>query len=407
MSARRDEHGRTRTTTAVAGALFALVLVELVVAGVGAGAAGMSFADAVADYVVTNSAIGLAAAVSGLLLAWHRPRNPIGWLLAAGGVLQTLSAAVSPLVLAALARGWPEPVARSVATVFSFAWPTAIGFCLPAALLLFPSGRLPGPGWRPFAGLLLVVAALFVLESGTDPAGLGPDPRLRGWVVLPGAAWDVVAVVAEWGFLLVLLGVLASLVVRYRRGDERTRRQLLWLVLAVLLVAVDITFWGPAPIGLPVLNLLVITLIPVSITIAILRHQLLDIRLVVSRAVLYVLLSAAVLGVWLGLVTLLELVLHREAAPGASAAVTVVVVLVALPVRGRLQRVVDRAFYGDRADPVGAVSRLGEQLAVGEERDVLAAIGEALRLPSVAVHARNRQIGTPSWWSPPQCPACS
>jgi signal transduction histidine kinase len=190
--------------------------------------------------------------------------------------------------------------------------------------------------------------------------------------------------------VLVLVGVLASLVARYRRGDERTRRQLLWLVLATLVVAVDMVLWGPTAVGLPVLNLLVIALIPIAITVAVLRHQLLDIRLVVSRAVLYVLLSAGVLGVWLGLVTVLELVLRRQAGSGTAALVTVVVVLVAIPVRARLQRLVDRAFYGDRGDPVRAVSRLGEQLAVGEERDVLAAIGEALRLPSVAVATPGR-----------------
>jgi signal transduction histidine kinase len=384
-------HGRTRTTATVAAALFVLVLAEVTVAVVGASVAGMTLGDAVAAYLVTNSAIGLAAALSGLLLAWHRPRNPIGWLLAAGGVLQTLTAAASPLVTAALADGWSPAADRTVATVYQFAWPCAIGFCLPAALLLFPTGRLPGPRWRGLAALVLVVALLFVLENGTDPGGAVPDGRMRGWLVLDPAVWDVLAAVAEWGFVLVLVGVLASLVARYRRGDERTRRQLLWLVLATLVVAVDMVLWGPTAVGLPVLNLLVIALVPIAITVAVLRHQLLDIRLVVSRAVLYVLLSVGVLGVWLGLVTLFELALRRQAGAGTSAVVTVVVVLVAIPVRTRLQRVVDRAFYGDRGDPVRAVSRLGEQLAVGEERDVLAAIGEALRLPSVAVAAPGRR----------------
>ncbi|HEY2221622.1 histidine kinase [Actinomycetospora sp.] len=384
-------YGRTRLTAAVAVALFALVLVEVAVAGVGAVLAGMTLADAVAGYLVTNAAIGLAGALSGLLLAWHRPRNPIGWLLAVGGVLQTLTAAASPLLTAAVARGWSEGATRGVATVYAFAWPCAIGFCLPAALLLFPTGRLPGPRWRGLAGLVLVVAPLFVLENGTDPGGAGPGGSVHGLLVLDPTTWTVIAAIAEWGFVLVLVGVLASLVARYRRGDDRTRRQLLWLVLATLVVAVDMVLWGPTAIGLPVLNLLVIALIPVAITVAVLRHQLLDIRLVVSRAVLYVLLSAVVLGVWLGLVTLLELVLRRQAGFGVSAVATLVVVLGAAPARVWLQRLVDRAFYGDRGDPVRAMSRLGEQLAVGEERDVLAAIGEALRLPSVAVHARGRE----------------
>jgi two-component system, NarL family, sensor kinase len=385
-------YGRTRLTAAVAVGLFVLVLVEVTVAGVGAVLAGMTLADAVAEYLVTNAAIGLAGALSGLLLAWHRPRNPIGWLLAAGGVLQTLTAAASPLLTAAVARGWSEGATRGVATVYSFAWPCAIGFCLPAALLLFPTGRLPGPRWRWLAGLVLVVAPLFVLENGTDPAGAGPGGSVHGLLVLDPAAWTVIAAIAEWGFVLVLVGVLASLVARYRRGDDRTRRQLLWLVLATLVVAVDMVLWGPTAAGLPVLNLLVIALIPVAITVAVLRHQLLDIRLVVSRAVLYVLLSAGVLAVWLGLVTLLELVLRRQAGFGESAVATLVVVLAAAPARVWLQRLVDRAFYGDRGDPVRAVSRLGEQLAVGEERDVLAAIGGALRLPSVTVHAPGRDV---------------
>ena len=78
---------------------------------------------------------------------------------------------------------------------------------------------------------------------------------------------------------------------------------------------------------------------------------------------------------------------------GRSAVATVLLVLVAAPVLPRLQRLVDRAIYGDRANPAKVVSRLGEQLARpsgdgGPESGlagVAASIRQALRLPYVAL----------------------
>ncbi len=55
--------------------------------------------------------------------------------------------------------------------------------------------------------------------------------------------------------------------------------------------------WGIFDAG-PILGLLVIPLIPAAVTIAILRYQLLDIRLVVSRTLVYGVLTAAAAGVY-------------------------------------------------------------------------------------------------------------
>ncbi|MGH3300082.1 MAG: hypothetical protein ACRDOK_00135 [Streptosporangiaceae bacterium] len=75
---------------------------------------------------------------------------------------------------------------------------------------------------------------------------------------------------------------IGSLVIRYRRGDDTERRQLLWLVLACLVVfGYAGLWWGLTGTG-PVLALLVIPLIPAAVTVAILKYQLLDIRLVFS-----------------------------------------------------------------------------------------------------------------------------
>jgi hypothetical protein len=126
--------------------------------------------------------------VAGVLVAWQRPRNAVGWLLLSAGCFQAAAAAAAPLISAGLKGGWPDPAVRAVATVAAYSWPWSIGLCLPLALLLFPDGRLPGPRWRPVQWVALLVGPLFALEVGADPAGFTGDGRAVPWLVIPGYA---------------------------------------------------------------------------------------------------------------------------------------------------------------------------------------------------------------------------
>ncbi|MDQ3716920.1 MAG: hypothetical protein M3381_13050, partial [Actinomycetota bacterium] len=80
-----DPYGRSRRRRMLAFGLFAVAILEVAVAFVGSVAVGFDLDDAVESFVVTNCAMGLAFPISGVLIAWHRPRNPIGWLLLAAG----------------------------------------------------------------------------------------------------------------------------------------------------------------------------------------------------------------------------------------------------------------------------------------------------------------------------------
>jgi two-component system NarL family sensor kinase len=82
-----DEPGMSgRVTRALAAGLFGLALAEIATA-IACGLAGrISMAEVVDSFMLTNGIIGLALSACGVLLAWHRPRNPIGWLFLAGGV---------------------------------------------------------------------------------------------------------------------------------------------------------------------------------------------------------------------------------------------------------------------------------------------------------------------------------
>jgi two-component system NarL family sensor kinase len=171
----------------------------------------------------------------------------------------------------------------------------------------------------------------------------------------------------------------AAMATRFRRGDEVVRRQLLWVLLAAVAVLGAVAPFALVA-GTPIVVLFAIPLLPLGITVAILRHGLLDIRLVVARGLTYGLLSGLVLAAYALLVLLLS---------GVASAL--LVALVALPLRARLQRAVDRLLYGDRGDPMRVAARVGERLS--DLSGGLEAVRDAIRLPYVGVISGGEVIG--------------
>lgn len=376
--------------TRVLAAIVTGLTVALVVLGWSvAGWLGWSWSVALESFVVTNGAMALSFGVCGGILAWHRPANPIGWLFATGGLLQAVAAAVPPIGNALQEAGASEATMRLLVTLFVYTWPWAIGLTIPLALLLFPDGRPPSPRWWPVVVIVTVTAPLFVLEMAAAPEPV-TDGGPVGYLTLTsydnlGWLWTVAELRTGGAYLAALL----ALALRYRRGSEVVRRQLLWLLVALVTVVAANLAWGLVA-GTPVTVLLTIPLIPVAVTVAIVRHRLLDIRLVASRALSWLLLSLVVLAGYAVLVTVLDRFVTGWL--GRSALTTVLLVLLAAPLLPRLQRAVDRAMYGDRANPSRIVSRLGAELsgATSGLDAVAASIREGLKLPYLSIEADGR-----------------
>lgn len=378
--------------------LFAVVVAELASVLVGWAATGMSFAFARDSFMISNAAIGGCCGACGVLIARHRPENRLGWLLLGAGVAQTGTAAITPWFVQGLTTDAPYGLVRWLSTAYSLAWPWSIALFIPLALLHFPDGLLPGRAGRLVASLAMANAPLQVLlfSSDADPlatvAGLvaPPDGRSASWLRVPGIA-DLVWILSDGVVAGVYAASLVLLVLRYRRGDERTRRQLLWLLLAcavvVVVIAAERLPGAVAGRDFPILVTVTVALVPIAVAVAVLRHQLLDIRLVWSRALTYALLTAAVVAVYLGLVNVADRLLREEVGVGTSVVVTLVVAAGFNPVRVRLQRAVDRRLYGERADPVRAATTVSARLAAAAENpaDVLPALCHALRLPYAAL----------------------
>jgi two-component system, NarL family, sensor kinase len=392
-------------TQRLAGGLAAVGLLETLAAVVGVLVTGMPFATARDSFLVSNATIGTVGALCGGLIAARRPHHPLGWLLLGVAVAQTATAAVTPWLVRALVAGDPTAITAS-ATIYSAAWPWAVGLFLPLALLVFPDGRLPTP---PVLALLLANGVLQVLTFSADPyplatvPGFGPGQTSPAWSLLavPGLDTSPLGVATNALLAATYLAGVVVLVLRYRRGDERTRRQVLWPLLAaaatVVVIGATRTLWSfAAPgTGFPVISTLAVALIPVAITIAVLRHRLLDIRLLWSRAVTYVVLTVALIATYVAVVEIVAHLLGPADGLASSVAATVVVAAAFDPVRVRLQRLVDSLLYGDRADPVRAVSSVTAQLADGADRpaDVLPAVCQALRLPWAALAVDGELVG--------------
>jgi two-component system, NarL family, sensor kinase len=380
MSAARSLH--TRAWSASLGAVaFAEVLAAIGLTL----AAGWSWDEALDAFTATNALMGASFALSGVLVSWHRPANPVGWLLLADGLAHATSSWLPPLVQMLRDQGGPVTLQRVAVTVFLGAWPWAISLFLPLVLLIFPTGRLPSRRWRPLAWAIGLTSPLFVIEAVADTTPVHPGFP-PGY--LSTTSYDSLAplwTVSEIRTVAALVIAVVSLVIRYRSGQESERRQLLWLVLAGTAVVGGVLPWAFVS-GTPVMVLFAIPLIPAAITVAVVRHRLLDIRVVLSRAVAWLLLSVVVLAAYGLLVLALDSLVSR--AVGRSVLATVLVAVAAAPLLPRLQRVVDRWMYGDRDDPARVASEVTARLAAGDENGlagVVLGLRFALRLPYVSL----------------------
>jgi hypothetical protein len=321
----------------------------------------------------------LAFATVGALVAARRPRNPIGWLLLAAG----LSYVVGGISITESQHGGAGTWHELAAWLGTWVWIGGVGPVGTFGLLLFPTGRLPSRRWRPVAWLAAAGLAAVIVGLATMPGAI-PDAHVDNPVGLDAAPW-LPRVLASMGFValfLALLGSIASLRARYRSGRPDERQQLKWLlyaaalVLAGVIVSIPVESIGTAAavnVSNTITTVTVATM-PIAMGIAILRHRLYDIDLVIRRTLVYGVLTATLAGAYLGIVLLVGLAVGRS---GFAVAVsTLAVAALVRPLRARIQDVVDRRFYRRRYDAARTLEAFGGRLR--EELD-LEALAEDLR----------------------------
>jgi signal transduction histidine kinase len=345
-------------------------------------------------------AIGFAFACAGSLLIWKRPRNPIGWLLVAFFVLGAVSGITG--VYALRGHAFPDENLPGISLALmpaSSLWPAQLFLPATVLLVLYPTGRLPARwwwwvNWSAAVGMAFVAVGLATQPEAADDWWPGARPA----VTLPMAVGG--SFIIAGGLLLVGAGVVSVVgtLMRTWRASYPERQQLL-LLLTTGALAVLLAFLSPSAL---VFDLALIS-VPFVIAIGVLRYRLLGIEVVVRRALLYGALTGVVIAVFVGVTAALSTAVPEGWAPQLVAAALVATCL--LPARAQMQGLVDRVVYGDRRDPIGAVTRLGAQVmetkAAEPLREVLAALAAALRTPYAALRDSDRTILAQSGLAPP------
>jgi hypothetical protein len=343
---------------------------------------------------------------TGLLLALRRPGNPIGWLLLAVAVLISLTGVLQGLSILAEGESDPSLLARVLAWldgVLFFAWIWLVAVMLP---LLFPTGRLPSRRWRPFAWLAAAAVAVSAAGEafGSPTLDWDGDVGVANPLRAPGAAGDAFEALSALGdvaFLAVFAGAVASLAIRLKRARAAERQQLKWVafVLALLVAGLTAAAVGEAvaidAIGNAGWSLFLISLIfglPAAVGVAILRHRLYDIDVVIRRALVYGALVATLVGAYLGLVLLSGLALGDSDL--AIAAATLAVAALFRPALVRIRAVVDRRFFRSRYDAERTLEAFGTRLRSELDLEAVAGdlrgvVGETLRPAHVSVWLRS------------------
>lgn len=348
----------------------------------------------------------LAFAGVGALVAARRPENPVGWLFLAVGVVEPISTFAEAYARFGTIPGAAVPMPALVG-VFGAAMYTMANAFIILILLLFPTGGLPSPRWRPVLWATVGWLALMPFIVLLAPGPIGETLPIANPIVGPLALREMASMIRpleELSWFPLLLLAAGALLGRWHSAGLRERAQLKWFGSATMLIVVAVlaesmvSAFGTTQqtdiVGL-VFLVSAVASVPISAGIAILRYQLYDIDLVIRRTLVYGALVAVLGAVYVALVLGLQAALTGltggDTLPVALS--TLVIAAMFGPVRARVRAIVDRHFYRSRYDAQQTVELLAGRLrdeveldAVG--RTLLDVAGRAVQPTSASVWLR-------------------
>jgi hypothetical protein len=354
-------------------------------------------------FLVAFVLVQLGAATAGAVVASRLPHNPIGWIfltLGAGLALAFAANGYSEVGLAS--ESGPLPLDEYAAWVSAWLFlPVVFGPTL-LLLLLFPTGRPISRAWLSLMRVLVAVLAVATVALAFKPGMVGPeDEQVANPMAAPGALGELLELLDAVTNVLAVpafaCGV-AAIVVRFRRSRGIERQQLKWFALAAAFVGAGLASSIVVPGGIAadlafLVGMLALAALPVAAGMAILRHHLYDIDVVINRTLVYGALTATLAAAYLASVLLLQLALSplTEQSDLAIAGSTLAVAALFRPARARIQHAVDRRFYRRRYDAARTLEGFGSRL---RDRVELDSLSDELR----AVVAETMQPAHVSLW---------
>jgi hypothetical protein len=358
--------------------------------------------------IAVISLLVLAFSTVGALVASRRSGNPIGWLFCLGAVLWIVGELALEYGVYALITD-PDALPAGMWAAWLGTWARGVGWFLIVVflLLLFPTGRLPSPRWRPVLWGAAGYIAFFTLVIWLSPESF--DLRLVAPAHNPlglnfGVMGFLLEAVVPLTFPLLVVAGGAAVIVRFHgsRGDER--QQLKWFAYAVAVMIVVFVLWFPlellarlAPVGALAFTVPLIGL-PIATGIAILKYRLYDIDVIVNRTLVYGALTATLVALYFGGIVVLQRVFVALTGERSTLAVVGSTLLIAAlfnPLRRRTQGFIDRRFYRRKYDAAKTLQDFSAKLR--DETDL-----DALNAELVTVVRNTMQPAHVSLWLRPE-----
>ena len=348
----------------------------------------------------------LIFSVVGAVVVSRQPRNTIGWLFCGVGVAVGLNSFAGDYAEFWLMSGFGmRSLGETAAWFSSWLWILLVSSPI-FLLLLFPDGQLPSLRWRPVAWCATLGITGFSLSLALGAGPLEDFPQIvNPYSVdspIVGIVGSAAGVVASGS----MVASAVSLIVRLRRAEGEQRQQVKWLayggamVVGTILVGGVITIWS-VNVSIMVMNVALLGL-PVFTGIAIVKHRLYDIDIVINRTLVYGTLSVTLAALYLGGVAATQAVLgaitNQEQTQLAIVASTLVIAALFNPLRQRIQAFIDRSFYRRKYDVAKTLE--GFSMKLRDDTDL-----EALRGDLVGVVRETMQPAHVSLWLRPQTPS--
>ena len=361
----------SRVAVWIGGSAIALMTAGLVLMFVDRGATIPSAASQY-DWSQANGLSVIANIVGisiGTIVAAKRPDNRIGWFFMVAGITLGISGFFGAYAVHALIvdpGSWPG---GNFAAWLSSATSFIPVYMLTFLFLLFPTGEIRSPRWRPVWWLLVVstiVATLtgifFATTSWHDPyaptQGSGP---LSGMAVVLFLLLFFVPLIAS------LVASLTAVIVRaiYSTGDERL--QIKWFAtgaaLVVLSFLINFTQGEVTPAWISIFQSLAFIFLFSTIAIAVLKYRLYEIDVVINRAVVYGSLAVFITLIYAAIVVGVGTLVGGQSSKFLAAVAAAVIAIAFQPVRERSRRFANRLVYGKRATPYEVLSDFAERVA--------------------------------------------
>jgi signal transduction histidine kinase len=316
-------------------------------------------------------------AVAGSVIALARPDNRVGWIMLAAATAWGIGEGMFDLAVRGIVTapgtvpgaGW---LAVTGASIRAVGW-AAAAVGVP---VFFPDGRLPGPRWRWLGWTLAGTLATAFAGTVLDPHAENFELQDAGWrspLHLPGAVGSLANLISTLGLPLLavtVVGSVAGMVFRWRRGGTALRRQLLTFAAAAALPVIVIpTAFG---VGWPTWVFAAATLpLPIATATAILTGGMFDLATVTNRSLVWGTLAASIVAIYALIILGVGAMLDATGARWLPWLGTAVVAVSFAPIRNALSHAADQVTYGRWREPYRVLADLSPRIAAASAPDRL------------------------------------